>query len=153
NEKLRLCPPDVRRLSPLHRRLSPRELVLAYGAAELPELQRQSETFAAARIGLPGELLRVPDRNHFTILNDLASPEGILTQRACGLAGLKSAAGGPRASSGGVPHGQHRAAAAQIGQDPAQGTDLRARHAQDQPRALFAEAFLDDIGGMLPQAR
>jgi len=88
NDKLRLCPPDVRRLSPLHRPPSQRELILAYGAAELPELQRQSEAFAAARTGLPGELLRLPDRNHFTILNELASPEGILTQRACRLAGL-----------------------------------------------------------------
>ncbi|MDX3905255.1 MAG: alpha/beta hydrolase [Pigmentiphaga sp.] len=88
NDRLCLCPPDVPRLSPLRRPLSPRELVLAYGAAELPELRRQSETFAAARAGLPGELLRLPDHNHFTILNDLASPEGVLTQRACRLAGL-----------------------------------------------------------------
>ncbi|MBX6318402.1 alpha/beta hydrolase [Pigmentiphaga sp.] len=88
NERLCLCPPDVQRLSPLHRPLSRRELILAYGAAELPEFQRQAETFAAARAGLPGELLRVADRNHFTILNDLASPDGILVQRACKLAGL-----------------------------------------------------------------
>ncbi|WP_124079854.1 alpha/beta hydrolase [Pigmentiphaga humi] len=88
NEKLCLCPPDVRRLSPIHRPASKRELVLACGGDELPEWQRQSEAYAAVRAGLPGTLLRVPDRNHFTILEELASPDGILTQHACRLAGL-----------------------------------------------------------------
>ena len=54
--------------------------MIAYGAAELPELCRQSEDYAKAReteaaIGVPG-------RNHFTVLEELASPHGALTALA-----------------------------------------------------------------------
>ncbi|RJF96759.1 alpha/beta hydrolase [Noviherbaspirillum cavernae] len=88
NEKLRLTEEDERSLSPLHRPLSPRPLVLACGTAELSELQRQSEQFAAARSGLPGKLLPLAQHDHFTILNELADPQGVLALEACALAGL-----------------------------------------------------------------
>lgn len=88
NDKLQLTENDEKILSPLHRPLSPRPLVVTYGTGELPELQRQSEQFAAARYGLPGRLLPLVQHNHFTILNELAAPSGAITREVCSLAGL-----------------------------------------------------------------
>ncbi len=82
NDKLKLTEEEARRLSPLHH-LPPTSvpMIIACGGAELPELRRQSKEFASARerAGLPGRLVELPDRNHFTILDELASPEGALT--------------------------------------------------------------------------
>ena len=82
NDKLRLDEAEARRLSPLHQtptRSAP--LIVAFGGDELPELRRQSEMYSAARAraGLPGRLVRLPGHNHFTILDELASPDGALT--------------------------------------------------------------------------
>ena len=82
NDKLGLDADAARRLSPLldlPRRSMP--LMLACGGDELPELQRQSATFAAARMnaGLPGRLVSLSGHNHFTILEELASADGKLT--------------------------------------------------------------------------
>ena len=52
-------------------------LVVAYGAAELPELQRQSEEFGKAT---RAKVLGLKGHDHFTILEDLASPDGMLTK-------------------------------------------------------------------------
>ena len=82
NEKLRLDEGEARRLSPLlHLPPSAVPLIVTCGGGELPELQRQSETFALARAraGLPGRLVRLAGHNHFTILEELASPDGALT--------------------------------------------------------------------------
>ena len=81
NDKLQLTDNDVQRLSPLLNlpaRSAP--LMLACGASELPELQRQSEAYAAARAqaALPGRLLCLPLMNHFTILEALARADGAL---------------------------------------------------------------------------
>ncbi len=82
NAKLRLDVDEVRRLSPL-RNLPPRSkpLIMTCGGDELPELQRQSETYAAVRVraGLPGRLARLAGHNHFTILEEMANPAGALT--------------------------------------------------------------------------
>lgn len=82
NEKLGLEIPDVEQLSPLRRpAAAATPLMLAYGGDELPELQRQSNEYAHARrnADLPGRLLRIDDCNHFTILEQLADPQGALT--------------------------------------------------------------------------
>jgi acetyl esterase/lipase len=83
NEKLRLDATDVTALSPMaqiHSASAP--LVIAYGTAELPELQRQSRDYAKARerAGLPVRLASIADKNHFTILDELANPEGELAK-------------------------------------------------------------------------
>lgn len=88
NDKLRLTAEDERALSPIHRPLSHKSLVLACGSAELPELQRQSQRFEAARAHLPGHLCSLPGLNHFTILEELVKPTGALTRKARKLAGL-----------------------------------------------------------------
>lgn len=82
NEKVRLNPDDVQRLSPLlNLPQRSRPLIVTYGDTELPELCRQSQEFAAARksAGLPGRLAPLPGHNHFTILEELARPDGALT--------------------------------------------------------------------------
>lgn len=81
NAKLNLREPDVAPLSPLAN-LPPASppLVIAYGTGELPELQRQSREYAAARerAGLPVKLAALGGHNHFSILEELANPEGAL---------------------------------------------------------------------------
>lgn len=88
NAKLGLDADAVQRLSPLLNlpaRSAP--LLLACGTGELPELQRQSAQFAQARANaaLPGRLTCLQQRNHFTILDDLAQPDGLLTALVCEL--------------------------------------------------------------------
>ena len=58
-------------------------LILAYGACETPEFQRQSRDFAAAieALGKPVELIEGLGYNHFELLETLANPYG-LTGRA-----------------------------------------------------------------------
>ena len=89
NDKLGLTPRDVPLLSPAMLPLSPKPMVIAYGQSELPELQAQSQAFFAARTaeGLPGQLLALPELNHFTILAELADPAGALALAAKQLAG------------------------------------------------------------------
>ena len=58
------------------------ELVVAYGTRELPELCRQSIEYSRVWIerALPGRLLPVDGADHFTILEALARPQGVLTR-------------------------------------------------------------------------
>ncbi|HKQ30364.1 MAG TPA: alpha/beta hydrolase [Burkholderiales bacterium] len=83
NEKLGLDAAEARRNSPLlNLPAKSAPLTIAYGTAELLELQRQSEDLANAwsRAGLPGRRLSLAGHNHFTILEELASPTGVLTR-------------------------------------------------------------------------
>jgi arylformamidase len=73
NEKLRLDEAEAKRNSPGP---TDKPLYVAYGAEELPELRRQSEDYAKL---LGTKALAVPGRNHFTVLEELASPHGALT--------------------------------------------------------------------------
>ena len=73
NGKLRLDEDEARRNSPGP---STKPLVVVYGADELPELRRQSEDYAKL---LRGKAVALPRRNHFTVLEELASPHGMLT--------------------------------------------------------------------------
>lgn len=79
NEKLRLVPEDVGELSSQCRPLSGRPLIAVCGSAELPELQRQTWDFARLRAAakLPGGAFTLAGHNHFTILEELASPDGL----------------------------------------------------------------------------
>jgi arylformamidase len=74
NDKLRLDEAEARRNSPGP---TDKRLLIAYGADELPELCRQSEAYAKKLKNT--QLLAVARRNHFTVLEDLASPHGALT--------------------------------------------------------------------------
>ena len=82
NAKLGLTADDVLRLSPLlNLPVHSGPLMLACGSGELPELQRQTATYAQARAqaGLPGRWIELLHHNHFSILDELARPKGALT--------------------------------------------------------------------------
>lgn len=83
NEKLRLDEEEARRNSPMLFAKADKELLVSVGTAELPELQRQSRAYAAK---LGHRLLALPGHDHFTILEELASPSGALTGAVRGLA-------------------------------------------------------------------
>ena len=81
NEKLGLDVAEAERNSPIrHFPSTSAPLVVTVGLGELPELIRQSEEYAAAwtKRGLPGRYFPVPVHDHFSILEELARPEGVL---------------------------------------------------------------------------
>ena len=73
NDKLGLDEAEAKRNSPGP---TGKPLYVVYGADELPELCRQSEAYAKLN---GGKAAALPRRNHFTVLEDLASPHGGLT--------------------------------------------------------------------------
>jgi len=85
NEKLRLDEAEARRNSPILQPASGKPLMLAYGTGELPELQRQSEDCARALAG--SRICPLAGHDHFSILEELASPSGALTALARTLLG------------------------------------------------------------------
>jgi acetyl esterase/lipase len=81
NEKLGLDAAEAERNSPiLHLPSRAAPLVVTVGLGELPELIRQSDEFATAwrKRGLPGEYLPLTGHDHFSILDELARPDGQL---------------------------------------------------------------------------
>jgi acetyl esterase/lipase len=95
NHKLGLKPEDVPSLSPLHMAQSSKPMLITYGQSELPELQRQSETFYAVRkaAGMPSQLLALPGLNHFTILHQLSESQGALAVAAKALCASQVSSG------------------------------------------------------------
>lgn len=88
NDKIGLDAESARRNSPMLRTPLVRPTVVAYGQAELPELQRQSEAYAdylRAR-SHPVETVALPRANHFSILETLANADGALARAALALA-------------------------------------------------------------------
>jgi arylformamidase len=83
NEKLALDASEIATLSPL-RVLGDRSppLRLFVGSDELPELRRQSASYAQAarERGLPVALTVLPTRHHYSILDELSRPEGAITR-------------------------------------------------------------------------
>ena len=83
NEKLRLDAAEAERNSPLlHLPARSAPLVVTVGLRELPELVRQSEDYATAwkARGLPGRYLPLAGHDHFSILDELARPDGKLVE-------------------------------------------------------------------------
>ncbi|MFM0742108.1 alpha/beta hydrolase [Paraburkholderia xenovorans] len=79
NEKLRLTSGEINDYSPLYDIGTGAPMTVTVGAAELPELVRHSREYADA-CRLAGEAVTyhaLPDRDHFSILDDLASPSGV----------------------------------------------------------------------------
>jgi arylformamidase len=91
NDRLAMSADEARAMSPLHhlpaRRAKP--LTIAYGTAELPELQRQSQDYwrASSAAGLPVTVLPLAEKNHFSILDELAAPDGQLVAALRSLVG------------------------------------------------------------------
>ena len=83
NDKLKLTRDEQLALSPI--RILPASsppLAVAYGTGELPEMQRQSRDYAAARRAakLPTQELPLAGHDHYSILEELADPGGALTR-------------------------------------------------------------------------
>jgi arylformamidase len=76
NDQLGLDQAEARRNSPVLRPAPAKPLIVAYGEAELAELRRQSEQYARA---VKAKLAPLEGHDHFTILEELASPSGRLT--------------------------------------------------------------------------
>jgi arylformamidase len=82
NIKLGLDEEMSRRNSPMAQAGGPmKPLSLVVGSAELPLLRRQTADFAGhrAKYGLPVSYEEIPAANHFTIMDELASPSGRIT--------------------------------------------------------------------------
>ncbi|SCK11181.1 alpha/beta hydrolase [Vogesella sp. LIG4] len=80
NDKLQLSAQEIAACSPL-RHIGPgAPTLVAVGADELPELVRHSDDYAAAcsAAGEAAAGLHVAGHNHFSILDDLAQPHGVL---------------------------------------------------------------------------
>jgi arylformamidase len=91
NDKLRLSTEEAFAMSPVyHLPETTGAMTIAYGTAELPELQRQSQDYWRAReqAGLPGALLPLTGHDHFSILEELARPNGALVAALAALASL-----------------------------------------------------------------
>jgi arylformamidase len=89
NDKLQLDRDEIETLSPvrlLHNGMAPLRLVI--GSDELSELQRQSVSFEAiaAGRGMPATLRTLPGHHHFSILEELAKPDGAVTAELVRLA-------------------------------------------------------------------
>ena len=81
NDVIGLTDDEAERLSPMKTMSTGSiPLCVAYGDRELPEFQRQSIDFAAvcAGLGYPVEALPAPGHHHFSILDELSAPNGIL---------------------------------------------------------------------------
>jgi len=89
NDKLRLSADAVAPLSPAHATPTGKPLTIAYGLAELPEMQRQSVDYVAhaERSGKPVTCLPLAGHDHFSIIEELASAEGQLARLCVGYAG------------------------------------------------------------------
>jgi acetyl esterase/lipase len=82
NVKLKLDGPMSRRNSPMAQPGGPmKPLALVVGAAELPLLRKQTADFAGhrAKYGLPVAYEEIPGANHFTIMDEMQSPNGRIT--------------------------------------------------------------------------
>lgn len=74
---------EARKSSPIH--ALPKaagRLMVTVGGGELSELQRQSIDYYAAwrAAGLDGNFVPMPQHDHFSIIDELARPEGVLSQ-------------------------------------------------------------------------
>ena len=82
NAPLQLNPHEIATLSPL-KTLGPGAVqqCVAVGGNELPELKRQSALYAetAQRLRLPASLYSLSGHHHFSILDELSDPDGVLT--------------------------------------------------------------------------
>ncbi|MGA0532970.1 alpha/beta hydrolase [Hansschlegelia sp. KR7-227] len=84
NGALNLTDDEIATLSPLRLPPSPKPLAIVYGAAELPALMRDSEQLSEIRAvgGAPGALIVVEGADHFSILEEFVSPDGVLVRAA-----------------------------------------------------------------------
>ena len=88
NQPLEMTKEEASTNSPCHLLLPAVPTTVAVGAAELPELVRQSREYAAQLVaaGRPAQILITSGDDHFSILEQLARPDGALAQEVLRLA-------------------------------------------------------------------
>ena len=89
NDRLGLTPEDVALFSPIHHLpRTDRPLQVAVGAAELPELVRQSAAYAklATQRGARVEYSALEGHDHFSVLEELADAEGLMCKQLLAIA-------------------------------------------------------------------
>ncbi len=88
DDKLKLTDTEIATLSPLRLPVVDKPLAIAYGAAELPALVEDARAFHAkrAKAQAAGALIPVPHADHYTVLDELTAPDGMLTRAALELA-------------------------------------------------------------------
>ncbi|MHC2620538.1 arylformamidase [Bradyrhizobium huanghuaihaiense] len=84
NTALKLTDEEIATLSPLRLPVTRKRLDIAYGSSELPALVCDSIDFhdKRAAAGAPGQLIAVEGADHFTILEALRRPDGVLVEAA-----------------------------------------------------------------------
>jgi arylformamidase len=87
--KLGLTEAEIAALSPLRLPAIGKPLCIAYGTRELPALVHDARNLHALRAAAhaPGPLLPVPGAEHFSVLDALRRPDGILVRAAHALLG------------------------------------------------------------------
>ncbi len=96
NDKVGLDEAEAQRNSPIaHIPATAPPSIIAVGGAELPELRRQSADYHAACVahGLNSRLLVLDGLDHFSVLEELAQPQGKLTAALLELVAASAAAG------------------------------------------------------------
>jgi len=94
NDALKLTDAEIAAFSPLRLPVVDKPMTIAYGTTELPALVNDAHALHAkrAKTHAPGVLWPVAHANHFSILEQLADPDGELTLAALDLArGVKLA--------------------------------------------------------------
>lgn len=88
DDALRLTEEEVANLSPLRLPSGPKPLAIAYGTAELPPFVQDSRALNRRRAAdhAPGALIPLAGANHFTAVDSLRRPDGVLTRAALALA-------------------------------------------------------------------
>lgn len=87
NAALDLSDAEIAACSPLRHAPSPKPLAIAYGTAEVLALVHDSRALAAKRVAAhaPGALLPILGADHFSILDELRRPDGLLVRAALDL--------------------------------------------------------------------
>ncbi|WP_271200943.1 alpha/beta hydrolase [Methylopila turkensis] len=93
NAALNLTDREVETLSPLSLPVVNKPLAIAYGTAEVPALVRDAQALHAKRTaeGAAGPLIPIAGADHFSILEELRSPDGALTQAALAILAVAKA--------------------------------------------------------------
>lgn len=84
NDKLNLTDDEIRTLSPIRLPSVAKPLAITYGAAELPPFVVGSRDYHVYRsqANYPGPLVPLPNANHYTSMEELRSPKGMLARTA-----------------------------------------------------------------------
>ena len=92
NAYLRMNPAEAQALSPAkHLRHACGALTVAVGGRESEQFHWQQEHFSAVwgeRAGMPPRVIDLPGHHHFSLLDELANPHGVLAREAARQAGL-----------------------------------------------------------------